>query len=72
MVQKIHPRGVFWVLSSRHPVVFLAPLNSPMRRPSMKKSVSKYIRSAETGNTQNWTKNLRTDIFDISAGLWLV
>ena len=42
MVQKIHPWGVIWVSSSRHPVVFLAPLNSPMRRPSIKKSVSKY------------------------------
>ena len=40
MVLKIHPRGVIWVPSSHHPVVFLAPLNSPMRRPSIKKSVA--------------------------------
>ena len=39
MVQKKHPRVVIWVPSSHHPVVFLAPLNSPMRRPFIKKSV---------------------------------
>ena len=42
MVQKIHPRGVIWVPSSSHPVVILAPLNSPMWRPSIKKSVYKH------------------------------
>ena len=44
MVQKIRPRVVIWVPSSTPPVVLLGPSKQPMRRPSIKKSVT-YVRS---------------------------
>ena len=51
MVQKIHPRGVIWFPSSLHPVVILAPLNNPMQRPSINKSVIQGLLATKNDQT---------------------